>query len=162
MNNDYLDLNALIALKEGAYQDCTLVRIDVTREGDNGIKYLELVFKIQGHDIVDRVFGNNSPRLQALIKSLMPYVPNGKMNLSAWRKVRCNLKLKNYVSGGIEYPQTFDWDWISPLNEDLATSSHIAPSAPATSADAKIREKMYRTDESVADLISDVDVETLK
>ncbi|TGD17559.1 hypothetical protein [Levilactobacillus suantsaiihabitans] len=161
MNNDYLDLNALIALKEGAYQDCTLVRIDVTREGNDGLKYLELVFKIQGHNVVDRVFGNNSPRLQALIKSLMPYVPNGQLNLSTWRNVRCNLKLKNYVSGGIEYPQTFDWDWINPSNEKATTAPHTSPDTPVTSTSAKIREEMFRADANDNDPINNIGIETL-
>jgi len=53
MNNDYLDLTALTALKEGTYQDCTLVRIDVTREGSKGLDYLDLIFQINGHSVVD-------------------------------------------------------------------------------------------------------------
>ncbi|KRK36330.1 hypothetical protein [Levilactobacillus parabrevis] len=160
MNNDYLDLTALTALKEGTYQDCTLVRIDVTREGSKGLDYLDLIFQINGHSVVDRVFGNNNPRLQSLIKSLMPYVPDGQLNLSAWRNVRCNLKLKNYVSGVIEYQQTFDWDWINPSNRNLTTSSHVSPNVTAPSTSDKVHEEMFRANDEDDDPISSIDAET--
>ena len=72
----------------------------------------------------------------------MPYVPDGKLNLSAWHNVRCNLKLKNYISGGNEYLQTFDWDWLNPSNENLGTSLHVSPDAVAPSAGDKVFKKM--------------------
>lgn len=164
MNNDTLDLNQYAALQEGPYQDCTLLRISPSYGADNALEYLELVFNIKSHTISDRVFGNN-PRLQSLIQSLMPYVPDGKLNLSAWHNVRCNLKLKNYISGGNEYPQTFDWDWLNPSNENLGTSLHVSPDAVAPSAGDKVFKKMI--DDASANtrdgnLGVNVDVEDLK
>lgn len=162
MNNNFLNLNTLTALEEGPYQDCTLVRIDVTQEGSEGLKYLELVFKIKGHDVVDRIFGKNSPRLQSLIKSLTPYVPDGQLNLSAWRGVRCNLKLKNYVSGGIEYPQTFDWDWINPSNEIVPTATPVPTDRITPNASDKFIKKMRKSDPEGADFISEISTDELK
>lgn len=162
MNNNFLNLNALTALEEGPYQDCTLVRIDVIRDGSEGLKYLELIFKIKGHDVVDRIFGKNSPRLQMLIKSLMPYVPEGQLNLSAWRDVRCNLKLKNYVSGGIEYPQTFDWDWINPSNKIVTTPTPVTTDKVALTAGEKFLKKMLSSNHEGSDFIGDINTDELK